>query len=306
MLSLRTVLPVALAAACAPSTRHDSRAAPACSSAAAGETALAPGLADSGRIYRGTLAPGGRELWFFKKVTDDPQAEDYRIYRSRQTETGWSAAERVDLGGEFSDLYPTLTHDGQRLAFTSYRPFPGDTSSHPSANLWYADRRGDGWATPVPITSAVRPGYYHSQVWFGAGDSLIFRATTPDWEMTTTLVSVWSAKGYAAPVPYEPVERWAGWRPDLHVWGGVPGPGGSVVLEVSALADDGRRRGPTDLWMAQRRDGEWTEPRPLGGGVNTPGNETFPAVTTDGCGLVFVRDFSSVHLVTLAAAAPAP
>jgi len=58
--------------------------------------------------------------------------------------------------------------------------------------------------------------------------------------------------------------------------------------------------------MAQRRNREWTEPRPLGGGVNTPGNETFPAVTPDGCGLVFVRDFSSVHLVTLVAAAPTP
>jgi hypothetical protein len=162
MISFRSFLPVAAAAACVPSTRHESQATQACSAAAAGETALAPG--------------------------------------------GWSEAERVDLGGEFSDLYPTLTHDGQRLAFTSYRPFPGDTSAHPSANLWYADRRGDGWATPVPITSAVRPGYYHSQVWFGPGDSLIFRATTPDWETTTTLVSVRSGTGYAAPVPYEPVD----------------------------------------------------------------------------------------------------
>jgi hypothetical protein len=40
--------------------------------------------------------------------------------------------------------------------------------------------------------------------------------------------------------------------------------------------------------------------------VNTPGNETFPAVTADGCALVFTRDFSSIHLVTLAAAAPPP
>ena len=39
---------------------------------------------------------------------------------------------------------------------------------------------------------------------------------------------------------------------------------------------------------------------------NTPGDETFPAVPADGCGLVFVRDFSSVHLVTLAAAATPP
>jgi len=87
MISFRSFLPVAAAAACVPSTRHESQATQACSAAAAGETALAPG--------------------------------------------GWSEAERVDLGGEFSDLYPTLTHDGQRLAFTSYRPFPGDTSAHP-------------------------------------------------------------------------------------------------------------------------------------------------------------------------------
>jgi WD40-like Beta Propeller Repeat len=305
MPSFRSLWALALAPACAPSTHHESQA-PVCSTTVPGETALAPELSDSGRIYRGTLSPDGRELWFFKKVTDDPEQEDYRIYSSHRTDKGWSAAERVDLGGEFSDLYPTLSHDGQRLAFTSYRPFPGDTSAHPSANLWYADRRGDRWSTPVPITSVVQPGYYHSQVWFGPGDSLIFRATTPDWESTTTLVTVWSGSAYAAPVPYEPVERWAGWRPDLYVWGGVPGPRGSVVLEVSALAEDGRRRGPTDLWMAQRDDGRWTEPRPLGGGVNTPGNETFPAVTADGCALVFVRDFSSVHLVTLAAAAPPP
>jgi hypothetical protein len=48
--------------------------------------------------------------------------------------------------------------------------------------------------------------------------------------------------------------------------------------------------------MAQRRNREWTEPRPLGGGVNTPGNETFPAVTPDGCGLsscvTFLRSIS--------------
>src|SRR5262245_62698127 len=150
MISFRAHLPLALAAACAPSTQHESQAS-SCSATAAGEMALAPELADSGRIYRGALAPGGRELWFFKKVTDDPQAEDYRIYRSRRTKTGWRAAERVDLGGDFSDLYPTLRHDGQRLAFTSYRPFPGDTSAHPSANLWYADRRGDGWANRVPV-----------------------------------------------------------------------------------------------------------------------------------------------------------
>ena len=98
MISFRSLVPAALAAACAPLPHPESPAA-GCSADAADETALAPELADSGRIYRGTLAPGGRELWLFKKVTDDPRAEDYRIYRSRRAGTGWSAAERVDLGG---------------------------------------------------------------------------------------------------------------------------------------------------------------------------------------------------------------
>jgi len=300
MRTSRLLWALTLTLACAPARHQADGPAPMCTAAPAEASPLAAELADSGRIYRGTLAPGGRELWFFKKVTDAPDAEDYRIYLSRRTGAGWGPAERVDLGGEFSDLYPTLTRDGRRLAFTSYRPFPRDTSSHPSANLWYADRRGDGWSPPMPITSAVRHGYYHSQVWFGPGDSLIFRATTPDWETTTTLVSVWTTGGYASPVPYEPVERWANWRPDLSVWGGVPGPRGSVILEVSQVRAGTPRRGPPDLWIAERRDGRWSEPRPLGAGVNSATwSETFPAPTADGCALVFVRDFSSFHWVAL-------
>lgn len=63
-----------------------------------------------------------------------------------------------------------------------------------------------------------------------------------------------------------------------------------------------RRRGPSDLWIAERRPGGWGEARPLGDGVNTADqNENFPAVTADGCALVFVRDFSSLHLVALKA-----
>ena len=74
----RSLWALALAPACAPSTHQESQA-PVCSTRIPGETALAPELADSGRIYRGTLSPDGRELWFFKKVTDDPEREDYRI-----------------------------------------------------------------------------------------------------------------------------------------------------------------------------------------------------------------------------------
>ena len=47
----------------------------------------------------------------------------------------------------------------------------------------------------------------------------------------------------------------------------------------------------------------WTEPAPLGAGVNTPGGwENFAALSADGCDLVFVRDFSAFYRVSLRAA----
>lgn len=117
------------------------------SPAAAGPFATV--LGDSGKIYRGTFAPAGDELWFFKKVSADPRAEDYRIFVSRRGPTGWSRGKRVDLGGEFSDLYPTLSSDGRRLVFASYRRAPGDTPrSRTPASGWPRERLTAGASRP--------------------------------------------------------------------------------------------------------------------------------------------------------------
>ncbi len=40
--------------------------------------------------------------------------------------------------------------------------------------------------------------------------------------------------------------------------------------------------GGTDLWMAERKNGEWGKPENLGPAVNTPANEGFPFVGADG------------------------
>ena len=114
------------------------RAGATCPDSPAAAEPFATVLSDSGKIYRGTFAPAGDELWFFKKVSADPRSEDYRIFVSRRRPTGWSRGKRVDLGGEFSDLYPTLSSDGRRLVFASYRRAPGDTATKPNAGLWMA------------------------------------------------------------------------------------------------------------------------------------------------------------------------
>src|SRR5690349_6066545 len=101
-----------------------------------------PDLLATDNVFRGTFAPDGRTFLFFRKVAANRDDEDYRILQSRLVNGRWTAPTRVTLGGEFSDLYPTISPDGRRLVFSSYRPVPGDTTSHRNAHLWYVDRVG--------------------------------------------------------------------------------------------------------------------------------------------------------------------
>src|SRR4051812_21832637 len=79
---------------------------------------LAPGVLSGGNAWKGSFAPSGRELFYFRRVAE--RGENYRIFVSRETNGVWSQPERVTIDGDFSDLYPTLSPDGQRMVFASY------------------------------------------------------------------------------------------------------------------------------------------------------------------------------------------
>jgi hypothetical protein len=76
----------------------------------------------------------------------------------------------------------------------------------------------------------------------------------------------------------------------------------TVLLELSARDPVTRRAGPSDLWFAVRRGDAWSEPRPLAGGVNSPGTDNFPFFSPDGTTLYFVRDFTELRRVDVRAA----
>lgn len=266
-------------------------------------TVFAPGLADSARVYRGTFTADGRFLYYFRKLRLDRGAEDYRIIVARRERSSWGAGVPLDLGGDFSDLYPSVSPDGKRLVFASYRPAPGDTASHPNAYLWYADRRGKGWGTPVFIGAASQFGSYHSGPVIGKDYTIRFGRTSPDWKTTEVLVTRWNG------TTYQPAEwageddlraAWKDWRAATHyVWGGsLLDDGRAAVLDVSPLDAKGRR-GPAQVWVTRKREGEWTEPVLAGGGVNGAGWVNFIAPLPGNCGVLFVRDFTRFERIAL-------
>ena len=110
------------------------------------------------------------------------------------------------------------------------------------------------------------------------------------------------APRYGAPEPYADVERWKGWRPDVRIVGGAPGPGGALVFLDVATTNPRTGRGASDIWVSRRRGAAWSDPAPLGAGINTDGYDVFPFVSPDGTTLYFVRDFATFHRIPLAEA----
>ena len=210
----------------------------------------------------------------------------------------WTAPTRVSLGGEYSDLYPTISPDGQRMVFSSYRPVPGDTATKPNAHLWYVDRTPNGWGTPVFMAKASLLGHYNSGPQFLADGSVHWNATTPDWRSQRSYITRWNGREYSAPEEFALAERWRRWKPDVgSSLARLAADGSFAILEVAHTV--GGRRVPPDLYATFRRGEDWTEPQPLGGGVNTGATENFATISPDGQYLYFVRDFSGFYRAPL-------
>jgi L-ascorbate metabolism protein UlaG (beta-lactamase superfamily) len=261
-----------------------------------GPEVFGPAVLSSGEVYRGAFTPDDRTFFFFRKTGS---GESYRIFSSSRTESGWAAPRIVDLGGEHSDLYPAISRDGRRLVFSSYRPVPGHAGGKPNAHLWYSDRTDRGWSAPVFMAGTSTLGHYHSWVEFGFDGALYFRRTTPDWKLNETMRAPSTGGGFGPAEPYVEVERWKGWRADVRVAGGAPGPGGRLVFLDVATTNPRTGRPASDIWVSIRRGDRWTDPAPLGAGVNSDGYDLFPFVSADGRDLFFVRDFATFHRLPL-------
>jgi len=81
------------------------------------------------------------------------------------------------------------------------------------------------------------------------------------------------------------------------LWLGVMSPAGNAVVLELADRVENERPGPSDLWVSQMRDGEWSPAMRLPASINTDGVENFPIFSSDGSVLLFVRDFTDILYV---------
>lgn len=97
------------------------------------------------------LSPDGRELYY---TISTPKSTFQTIVVSRKiNENEWTKPEVVSFAGEFSDLEPALSADGNTLYFSSNRPLTG--SKPKDFDIWKVTRSGKEWGKPENIGAII-------------------------------------------------------------------------------------------------------------------------------------------------------
>jgi Tol biopolymer transport system component len=237
--------------------------------------------------YRAAFTPDGREVYFTRD--EGGRGGGPRIYVSSYELGSWTEPEAASFSTYWEEE-PSISPDGSRLVFSSRRDVPGWGPVPGNSNLWMVERTRDGgWSEPVPLAGEVnkpRIGGRGEPSRSEAGGIVL-----PDGTLLYSTEEE-PERGADLYVAYERDGRWVNARPMLL---------NGVADEASpAVSPDGRLlvfhgfrdvyAPGDDLFVSERTDYGWTEPRRLPEPINTDEDEGYASFSPDGRFLFFSSD----------------
>jgi len=228
-----------------------------------------------------SFSPDGQTLYFLR---DTPDFAHWTVLVSRRVGGRWGPASVAPFSGRWNDGDVTITRDGKRLFFVSNRPVEGDTP-RPDTEIWTMERTGTGWGPPRHVAELSSPG----DEWFPTMTDdgvLFFGSERPGGRGKYDLWQArWLGDHFGAPENLgEPINT-----PDQEIEPWISPDGRMLVFSAKGRAGGA---GDYDLFVSYRCQGKWTEPRPLGAGVNSAGWDFGPRFSPDGLTFFFTSNRS--------------
>lgn len=246
---------------------------------------FAPGVVSSGDSEsHATLSPDGRSL-FFVKLT--PDFAHWTVVASQRTGRGWSEPAVAWFSGLWDDADVSFSPDGTTLYFISNRPERESGAARPDTDIFRIRRDAGGWGAPERIAELASPG----NEWFpnqASGGALYFGSERREGNLGPEgTADLWRARWlggrFGPPESLGPTINTAG--EDIEPW---VSPDESCIVFTSKGRPDSL--GSYDLYASFRRGDAWSEPRPLAGGVNSPGWEFAGRFSPDGSTFLFASN----------------
>lgn len=220
-----------------------------------------------------TLSKDGKEFYF-----GVASSELTEIYRTNLEDGKWTEPENIfqEEPDSFND--PMLSNDENRLYFISDRPRDANDDIE-DIDIWYAERKGGGWSSPINVGSPVNNDMEQYYISFNNEGAMYFSSNINEKGSPEASFDIYKADpengGFLDPQKLPSAINTNSYEADVYV-----APDESYIIFCS-IRENGLGRG--DLYISFKdKSGNWTEAKSMGDKINTKGHELCPFVTRDG------------------------
>ena len=239
---------------------------------------FAPGLVSTEQNeLNAAFSPDGTEIYFSVS-----QAGQNTIVAIKLENGRWTGRSVVAFSGEYSDVDPFVSADGERLYYSSKRPMNVSGEAKDS-DIWYVERKeNDEWSEPINLGAMNSQGtddYYTS---ISSDGTLYFSRFEARGEGGDLYRSRLLDGAYGEPELLSAPLSTGSSEHDPFI-----APDGSFLIFTSNRPGG---YGQGDLYISFRNsDGTWSEPRNMGDNINSPGYDFCAMMSPDGEHLFFTR-----------------
>ena len=229
-----------------------------------------------------TFSPDGKELYY---TVESWRYHGGTVFVTEQDANGtWSSPKPMAIDGDYREIDPFLSADGNTLYYCTDRPLMPSDSTRTNCDMWLLQRKEGGWSAPRYMGEQVNSGEHHD--WFPtlSNDGTLYFSTGPN--RTSNIVYTESKDGvYQAPQDLGPAVN-----SESRDYDPTIAPDQSFLIFSSNRANG---YGSVDLYISFRdAQGEWTEAKNMGPLINTNTIEFAPRLSPDGRFLFFNREGS--------------
>ena len=149
---------------------------------------FAPGIVSSNDQEHSSLSfsPDGKELWWSLWRLPHNLDKYPQIIKYSKFENGkWSEPKTAPFASAYREGGPSFSHDGNRIYYYSRRPINIDSNEMNDNDIWFVERKDDGWGEPVNLGEPVNTNFVEATPCLAANGNLYFTSNRNQYEDPT-------------------------------------------------------------------------------------------------------------------------
>lgn len=238
-------------------------------------------------VHNAVFHPNGNEFYF---TIETKRFNRGTIMVSRRVNKKWSKPVPVAIPGNYREVGPFISADGEQFYYASDRPEHESDSSSRDMDLWVMKRQGKHWSTPIHMGSEVNT---LGSDWFPTiSDKGTLYYYTHQGRSGNIYYTQSEGQNFGKGTLIEGVGNGVYYNYDPLI-----APDESYLIFATTNRPDGL--GGADLYISFKdKDGKWSRPKNMGESVNSSESEYAPLLSHDGKYLLFTKGYGDIYWVS--------